>query len=820
MTSLLALSISGRDYHIIPQPKDIQDRDGQFTLAQGMKIFAQGDANRKVAQFFADKLNRSTGLGLTLTTKKGQAQIQLVYNNKVKGDEAYRLTVSKSLVLAEASTDRGLFYAMQTFLQMLPPEVEIECPKAHCSMLNAQCSMLNAQRSMFNAQCSMFNGQFSAPCAVINDEPRFQYRGFMLDPCRHFFTVDEIKKQIDIMAMYKANNMHFHLTEDQGWRVEIKKYPRLTEVGATAIGRPNTADGSTGQSRYYYTQQELRDLVAYAQERFINIIPEFEMPGHELAAIAAYPWLSCRETEVKPRPIWGVEPIIMCAGKETTFQFLQDVVDELVQIFPSRYFHIGGDEAPRNEWKRCPLCQKRADELGFKDEKGRSREAQLQSYVVTRMEKYLNKYGRTIIGWDEILEGGNLNKSAVVMSWRGTQGGIQAAKAGHNAIMSPSSAGYYLDYYEGEAPLEPVAASYAGRVPLSKTYNYEPISAELEGEPEQFILGPQGNVWTEYIPTAEVLELRSYPRLLAIMETGWTPRDKKDYTDFCRRVESDTYQRLHAHGANFNLPMPEQPEGSCDFVAFTDEAVLTFQTSRPEPMRYTLDGSEPTPQSTLYTAPIRLTENTIVKIATILPSGLKSPTRTIRVEKQALKPAINAQSSDSEIVKLSNREIVKSSNSEIVKLSNENMVNGLTLKLTSGLYSSVGMLDDVTEWSAADTIKSLRDIRGQKHEGHYSAIAEGYLDVPQDGVWYFRGNYPAVWVDDALVIDNTAHWVLDGHRGGRSLALAKGLHRLKVVFLGYYASGRPTYWDSGQIVWRHQGSKRYEEIPPAALFAK
>ena len=772
ISAILAIGISARNYHIIPQPKDIQDREGQFTLTQGMKIFAQGEANCKVAKFFVDKLNRSTGLGLALTNKKGQAQIQLLLNNKITGNEAYRLTVAPKQVVAEASTDQGLFYAMQTFLQMLPPEVEITCSKAHhCSNLKSQCSISDVQ--------------WSAPCAVINDEPRFEYRSFMLEPCRHFFTIDEIKKQIDIMSMYKANNMHFHLTEDQGWRVEIKKYPRLTEVGATAIGRPNTADGSAGASRYYYTQDELRDLVAYAKERFINIIPEFEMPGHELAAIAAYPWLSCRDLQVKPRSAWGVEPIIMCAGKETTFQFLQDVVDELVQIFPSKYFHIGGDEAPRNEWKRCPLCQKRADELGFKDENGRSREAQLQSYVVTRMEKYLNDYGRSIIGWDEILEGGNLNKSAIVMSWRGTQGGIQAAKAGHKAIMSPSSDGYYLDYYEGDCSLEPVAASYAGRVPLSKTYNYEPISSELEGELEKYILGPQGNIWTEYIPNISVLELRAYPRLLAIMETGWTQRNQKNYDDFCRRLDSDSYVRLHAHGANFNVPMPEQPGGSCDFVAFTDEAVLTFQTIRPETMYYTLDGTEPTAQSTLYTEPIRLRDNTTLKIATLLPSGIKSPTRTIKVEKQALKCSMfNGQSS---------------------------MSNGLLLRIIDGLYSSTGMLDDMVEWQT-DTIKALTDIPRLNRSSNYSAIAEGMIDVPKDGVWFFRANYPEVWIDDSKVVDNTDRWVLDGLRGGRSVALAKGLHKIKVVFLGYNASGRPTYWDNGRVQWRHESDSRYSNI--------
>ena len=771
MTAMLTVGISARDYHIIPQPKDIQDREGEFTLGKGMKIYAQGAANQKVARFFADKLNRSTGLGITTTAKKGQAQIVLLYNNKVKGEEAYRLTVGIKQVVAEASTDKGLFYAMQTFLQMLPPQVECESPKA-------------------NAQCSKSNVQWSAPCAVINDEPRFVYRSFMLDPCRHFLTIDEVKKQIDIMAMYKANNMHFHLTEDQGWRVEIKKYPLLTEVGATAIGRTNSPDGDPGKGRFFYTQEELRDLVAYAQERFINIIPEFEMPGHELAAIAAYPWLSCRNLQVKPRSVWGVEPIIMCAGKETTFQFLQDVIDELVQIFPSKYFHIGGDEAPRNEWKSCPLCQKRADELGFKDEQGRSREAQLQSYIVTRMEKYLNQHGKTIIGWDEILEGGGLNKSAVVMSWRGTSGGIQAAKAGHSAIMSPSSNGYYLDYYEGDRVLEPVAPTYAARVPLSRTYDYEPIAPELEGEYEKYILGPQGNLWAEYMPDCDVAEFRFYPRILAIMETGWTPRDKKNFADFARRVDGDTYVRLQAHNAKFNVPMPEQPIASCDYVAFTDEARLTFQTIRPEKMYYTTDGTEPTTRSNLYTEPLRFTNNTTLRIATILPCCVKRPTRTINVEKQALAPALPEPDS---------------------------LRQGLTLYRADGICTSVAALSIMRDMPAV-TLKSLEEITRQPHTGDYSAMAEGLVRVPEDGVWFFLANYPAVWIDGQKVVDNTDQWVLDGHRGGRSMALSKGLHHIRVAFLGYNASGRPTYWDNGQILWRHENADRYDKINPEALY--
>ena len=764
MCAAIATVAMARDYNIIPQPKEIIDQQGTYTLAPATKIYAKGAENIKVAEFFIKKLNASTGLNLALAQKAADAQIVLLGSKKIKNKEGYSLTVTPQGVKAEAKTAQGLFYAMQTFMQLLPPQVE---------------SVTRAA-----------NVAWTAPAVVINDEPRFEYRSFMLDPCRHFFTVDEIKKQIDIMSMYKANNMHFHLTEDQGWRVEIKKYPRLTEVGATAIGRNNDMSGATDGKQYFYTQEELKDIVAYAQERYINIIPEFEMPGHELAAISAYPWLSCREQQVQPRAVWGVEPIVMCPGKETTFKFLEDIVDELVQIFPSKYFHIGGDESPRDEWKKCPLCQKKADELGYKDEPKRPREAQLQSYVVTRMEKYLNKYGKSIIGWDEILEGGGLNQSAVVMSWRGVEGGIHAAKAGHKAIMTPSSAGYYLDYCEGDRYNEPAAPGYAAPVYLSKTYNYEPIAPELEGEYEKYILGPQGNLWAEYMPDCKVLEYRAYPRIIAVMETGWSPRAKKNFTDFTRRLDADSYLRLQAHGANFNVPIPEQPGGSYDFVAFTDKASLTFQTSRPEKMYYTLDGSEPTTESTLYTGPIELTANAIVKIATILPSGVKSPVRVITAEKQ----------------------IPRSAQAEA-----DNLTQGLTLQIAQGCFGSRAELANVESWESKKIAK-LEDIRAQPQNPHYSAIAQGLVRVPEDGVWYFRANYREVWIDGVKVVDNTGYTVPIGYRGGRSIALSKGLHDIKVVFLGQIADGYPTYWDGGSIFWRNGAEGKFEKIKPEQVY--
>lgn len=779
VTSVCSLA-AARSYHIVPQPLNIEDRAGEFILKQGMSVFASQEEDRNVALFFIRKFNRSTALSLSLTNNRKKAAIILLRSNRIKNKEGYTLSVSPTGVRAEASSAQGLFYAMQTLMQLFPPEVE----------------------SSVAVTTSRQTGKpivWSAPAVFIQDEPRFAYRGIMIDPCRHFFTIDELKKQIDILSTFKGNNLHLHLTEDQGWRVEIRKYPLLTQIGGVAIGKNNEGkspaqrigDGSVSPERFFYTQQQLRDLVSYARERFVNIVPELEMPGHELAAIAAYPWLSCTGKKVEPRREWGVEPTIMCAGKESTFRFLEDVADELMDIFPSPYFHIGGDEAPREEWKRCPLCQHRADSLGLKDSPRQSREAQLQSYLVNRMEKYFNARGRAIIGWDEILEGGDLQKSAIVMSWRGADGGIAAAKAGHRAIMTPNSEGYYLNFYEGDRALEPVAPTYRTSFPLQKTYAFEPVSPELYGTTgEKYILGVQGNLWSEYVPTARIMEFRMYPRALAVLETGWTQPKNKDFAGFAHRLDTDTYLRLQLNNVSYNIPIPEQPLGSCDYIVFQDTARLVFKTARPERMYYTTDGTLPTPASSLYTNPITLTQNTTLRIATILPCSLMSPVRTISVVKQSPLPPV----ADADTAR-----------------------HGVAVQVARGLYTSRAQLANVERWET-DTVASLEKLRGLGVGGYYSAIGEALVMVPKDGVYYFHSNYPEVWIDDYKVVDNTDEWVLDGNRNGRSLNLRAGLHRIKVIFLGYLADGRPTSWDSGSVSWRHQDDTQFSRIRKEELF--
>ena len=757
-------SYAGKQYNIIPEPAQITDGKGSFTLNTDTRFYVSGDNVANVANFFNKKLKASTGMDIAVGNKKGKNTIQLLISKKVKGEEAYNLNVTPNGVIAQASTPRGLFYAMQTFMQLLPPQVE------------------SATR--------VSGVKWEAPAVSIQDKPRFSYRSTLIDVCRHFFPIEMLKHEIDVLSLYKINNIHLHLTEDQGWRMEIKKYPALTEVGAWRV------DDTGKQYGGYYTQEELKELVKYAEERFINIIPELEIPGHELAAIAAYPWLSCRNVEISTRPTWGIEDIVMCPGKETTFKFLEDVIDEMLEIFPSPYYHIGGDECPRREWAACPLCQKKADELGLKAEENRSREAQLQSYVVNRIEKYLNSKGKTIIGWDEILEGGNLNQSAIVMSWRGDKGGITGAKAGHKVIMTPSRLGYYTDHFQGDPAVEPYEIG--GYNPLEKTYNYEPVPEEVEkAGKSDMIWGPQCNTWTEYIASAAKFDYQLYPRGLAVAETGWTAKNKKNFKDFSRRLDNDASIRLKEHNVNFHVPLPEQPDGSVDMVAFTDTYSAKFQTTRPEKMVYTTDGTEPNANSTVYTKPIEFNKTTTLKIRTILPCGEMSPVRTVEYVKQNFSPALKENATE----------------------------HGLTLRTTPGTYSCTEELANINFWNKPKTIKSLVEIcrqaeipKNNRNVKNYAAIAEGKINIPADGVYFFRGNYPELYIDGQLVINNN-HFPCNHHFSGtRSIALKAGLHTIKAVYMSYIIDGTPAWRGDRKFYYRQGDTGEYKEITPEMLY--
>ena len=678
----------------------------------------------------------------------------------VANDEGYTLDVTKDGAVVVAKTAQGLFYGMQSFLQLL--SAEIESP-------------------------SKVNGiAWQAPAVSIKDAPRFGYRGIMLDPCRHFMPVENVKKYLDVLSLFKMNRMHWHLTDDQGWRIEIKKYPKLTEIASKRI------DGEGTEHSGYYTQEEIKEIVKYAADRFITVVPELELPGHEMAAIAAYPNLSCKGEQGTPRVIWGVEDIVMCPGKEDMFTFLQDVIDEMVPLFPSEYFHIGGDECPKISWKNCPLCQKRIKEEGLKADSKHSAEERLQSYVIQRMEKYLATKGKKIIGWDEILEGG-LAPSATVMSWRGEDGGIAAALMDHTVIMTPGGNGMYLDAYQGDSKIEPVTIG--GYTLLEKTYSYDPIPDTLVAMGKSnYILGVQGNTWSEYMYDEAKRDYMVFPRILAVAEIGWTNLDRKDYKDFERRIEN-AYVRLDGHAINYHIPQPEQPNGSCNFVAFTDKASLEFKTTRPIKMVYTLDGSEPTPASTAYTAPIEITETTTLKIASVLPSGKMSPIRTIQVEKQSLAPA---------------KEVAKTT-------------PGLNMEVTDGMYLNVKKLEAAQKETKKSVIKDLKEIRSvvktsesMRGVNQYAAVATGYVNIPEDGVYFISSDLEEVWIDGKLLVNNGGE-VKRFSRHDSSVALAKGLHEIKAVFLGHIIGGWPSNWNDGSIKLRKSDAKEFTAITPEML---
>ncbi|MGN6603181.1 MAG: beta-N-acetylhexosaminidase [Ginsengibacter sp.] len=511
---------------VVPEPVSMQVNDGHFQLTKSTSIVATASDmhEAKMLNVYLKKLYGFT-LPVSTTAKTNAINFKLVSSGKK--DEYHLLSNEKGVTITSASNE-GLFYGLQTLLQLLPSTKE------------------------------NISAGFSVPAVSIDDYPRFQYRGMHLDVGRHFFGVDFVKKYLDYMAYQKYNTFHWHLTEDQGWRIEIKRYPRLTSVGAyrngTIIGHyPGTGNDSI---RYggFYTQDQIKEIVQYAKDRFITVIPEIEMPGHASAAIAAYPKLSCfpdQSTEISPRvpwagsrkgkqvqQAWGVFPDVFCPS-EYTFTFIENVLDEVMKLFPSKYIHIGGDECPKTYWKKSAFCQKLIKEKNLKDENG------LQSYFIQRIEKYLNSKGRSIIGWDEILEGG-LAPNATVMSWRGEQGGIAAAQQNHDVIMTP---GKYV-YFDHSQQKNPDSLTIGGYLPLDTVYNYQPVPAELAPSEAHYILGAQANVWTEYMTNPKKVEYMIFPRMSALSEVLWSPQDKRDLQRFKGELP-DMYKRYQLWGANY-----------------------------------------------------------------------------------------------------------------------------------------------------------------------------------------------------------------------------------------------------------------------------
>lgn len=519
------VSAGERAFSLIPLPNSLKWETGSFVFSNKARIIVSplNSETHLSADLLALLVKNPTGNTPDVVAgKKGEkGSVFMVLDNAVKNDEGYNLSVTPKGITIKARTAVGLFYAIQTIRQLLP--VEVEKPVLVPGLL------------------------LTLPACEITDEPRFAYRGMHLDVGRHLFPVANIKRYIDMLALHKMNTFHWHLTEDQGWRIEIKKYPKLTEIGAyrkeTVAGAQKKTNNTFDGKPYggFYTQTEVRGIVAYAGSKFITVLPEIEMPGHAVAALTSYPELSCTGGPFEVRKLWGVDEDVFCAGNEQVFTFLEDVLTEVMDLFPSKYIHIGGDECPKKRWEKCPKCQKRIKDEGLKNE------FELQSYFIRRIEQFVSSKGRNIIGWDEILEGG-LAPGATVMSWRGEAGGIEAAKSGHNVIMTPGKYTYFCYYQSENHDGQPLALG--GYVPLELVYGYNPTPKELTAEEQKHILGLQGCLWSEQIQTPEILEFMAYPRTFAIAETGWTPDSGKNFENFVSRLEG-LHKRYDAIGISY-----------------------------------------------------------------------------------------------------------------------------------------------------------------------------------------------------------------------------------------------------------------------------
>lgn len=742
--------------NIVPQPKSVTPGEGEFRFSAKTKIFYQDAQTQNTAGLLNDFLQQNYGFRLETTNKQPKRDfIAFTSEAMPNGAEAYALDVTKNEIRVKGS-QAGLFYGLQTFLQMLPINL----------------------KSSEEAQIAAVS---------INDAPRFKYRGMHLDVTRHFFPVSFVKKYIDLMAMYKFNNFHWHLTDDQGWRIEIKKYPRLTEVGSKRREStkernvtPYVGDGIPVEG--FYTQEQIKEVVAYAKSRFINVIPEIEIPGHAVAALAAYPELGCKENATyQVHTNWGITSDIFCP-KEETFKFLEDVLTEVIALFPdSPYIHTGGDEAPKDVWKASLFVQDLKKRLNLKDEH------EVQSYFVQRIEKFVNSKGKRIIGWDEILEGG-LAPNATVMSWRGEKGGIEAARQKHDVIMTPTDY-LYLDYGQGDTQFEPI--NIGNQVSLERVYSYNPVPKELSAEDAQYILGAQGNIWTEYIKTPEKVEYMAFPRVIALSEVVWSQLAAKDFADFTRRLP---FQLKRLDRLNVAYRIPEPAGLRSELVTSGNKVRVDWKAfGENSKIFYTLDGSTPTINSTEYKAPfeIDLEKNIMrqAKLIVVLPNGRQS---SIYAATYLRRPLVKS------------KELTES-------------VGGVRFQIFKGSFDTIRQLDTASA-AESGTTKSVmlpqflrRSLNPLKED--FGVIFDGNLFVPTDGIYEFQlesDDGAGLIIGEELVVDNDGAHTMQTRYG--IVPLQKGFHKIRLKYFQKSGdSGLNLRWGlKGQGLKRIYGSELYQ----------
>ena len=510
-STMKEIKVNQSQIAIIPKPVSVVAHEGQFILDKNTSLeFNASDKELlNISEYFNLILMKSAGFQLPINGNGGNKIVLKLVSEKL-GKEGYELNVTDDEVVIKGNDYPGIFYGVETLLQLLPPEIY--------------------------SKTKVSGIRWTIPAATIKDAPKYQWRGMHLDVSRHFFKTDVVKRYIDYLAYHKLNVFHWHLTDDQGWRIEIKKYPKLTEIGGFRVDRSGInwnerelpKQGEKTPYGGFYTQDEIKDVIDYAAKRYITIVPEIEMPGHALAALAAYPELSCTGGPfmVAGGQYWPITHIF-CAGNDDTFTLLENVLDEVIALFPGKYIHIGGDEAAKDEWQKCPKCQARIKAEGLKDE------VELQSYFTKRIEKFIASKGKTLIGWDEIIEGG-LPERAAVMSWRGMEGGAHAMKEGHDVVMSPYQF-VYFDYLQGDKENEPEGPRAV--LPLEKVYSFELMPEGIDKDLQKHLLGGQANLWTEFIPTEERIEYMLFPRIAALSESVWTESSQKDYNDFMKRMD-------------------------------------------------------------------------------------------------------------------------------------------------------------------------------------------------------------------------------------------------------------------------------------------
>lgn len=724
------------DHHeisIIPQPNNMEVHSGNFLLDSETSV--EYDSNKKELEKiiieFTNKIKLVSGINLSVNEEAAKIISIDIDSNLSDMESGYKLLIDETSIKLVGSSSKGVFYGMQTLYQLANPlifgsENKLELP-------------------------------IRIPSVTIFDQAEYKYRGSMLDVGRHFFPVEFVKKYIDILAFHKMNKFHWHLTEDQGWRIEIKKYPKLTEFGS--IRMETMEDGIRHEG--FYTQEDVKEILEYAEERFIEVIPEIELPGHSGAALAAYPEISCTGKIKDVSTIWGVHEDIYCAGNEKTFEFLQNVLDEVVELFPSEYIHIGGDEAPKVRWAKCKKCQKR-----IKDEKLND-EFELQSYFIKRIEKYLLSKGKYIIGWDEILEGG-LAPNATVMSWRGEEGGINAAKKGHDVIMSPNTHCYF-DYYQSRYD-EPDAIG--GYTPLEKVYSYEIVPSKLTVDESKHILGAQANLWTEFIATEDYAEYMLLPRLSALSEVLWTKGELRNFEDFEERMIKQ-YARYGVRNWNYRVPTPIGMNGQR--IGHEQEIVELAIPIKGAEIKYTLDGTDPDMNSKTYTTPIEISRSSLLKARIIMADNKMGH------------------------VTLSSISIV------------DTAVNGVQYKYYEGNWIKLPNFSEEKVKKSGRVMRiSIQEIN--THNDHFAIIYDGNLRIDQVGEYKFyltSDDGSKLIIDNNLIIDN------DGSHSKREktkvINLSEGMHSIQVQYFEDYEGETLELLIEGEKLPK-------QEIPSSMLF--